>query len=119
MFTAGVGEMSSLIRDRSLDGLELLGIRYDPKKSGLARTRNAEGDITAKGSQVRMFVIPTDEERVMIEDTVALLEGRYDIHTRFTYTFQSKSYRNAMRDSAFEKECEKNPARGRIIAKPS
>ena len=118
VFTAGVGEMSSLIRARSLEGLEILGIHYDAQKNELARTRNAECDITAEGSRVRLFVIPTDEERVMIEDTVALLESRYDIHTRFTYTFQSKSYRNAMRDSAFEKECERKPALAEIVARP-
>ena len=111
--------MSNLIRARSLDGLEILGIRYDPQKNDLARTRNSESEITGEGSTVRLFVIPTDEERVMIEDTVALLEGRYDIHTRFTYTFQSKDYHNAMRDSAFDKECEKKPGLAGIVARPS
>ncbi len=118
VFTAGVGEMSTLIRSKSLDGLEILGIRYDEEKNSLARTRNAETEITGKGSKVRLFVIPTDEERVMIEDTVALLEHRYDIHTRFTYTFQHRDYHNAMRDAAFAKELEKRPAMAEIVARP-
>jgi acetate kinase len=32
---------------------------------------------------VKVFVIPTDEERVFIEDTVALMEGRYDVSYEF------------------------------------
>jgi acetate kinase len=116
VFTAGVGEMSSLIRGLALDGLEFMGINYDTEKNKLAHTRNVECDISAKGSKVRVFVIPTDEERVFVEDVVALLEGRYDVHTNFTYKFQSREYRNRLRDSAFEKECEKNPRLGEIVA---
>jgi acetate kinase len=118
IFTAGVGEMSPLIRARSLDGLELLGIRYSPEKNAIARTRNAECDITGKGSRSRVFVIPTDEERVLVEDTVALLEGRYRVHTEFSYTFQSRTYRNHLRDTGFKKDCLKVPALKRIAARP-
>jgi len=116
-FTAGVGEMSSLIRAKSLDGLECMDIRLDPAKNDLARTRNAECDITRRGSRVRVFVVPTDEERVLIEDTVALLEGRYDGHTRFDYRFQHKDYRNELRDAAFRKECRKDPRLRRVAAR--
>lgn len=118
VFTAGVGEMSPLIRGRSMDGLEVLGIRYDAAKNALARTRNAECDITGKGSRTRVFVIPTDEERVLVEDTVALLEGRYRVHTDFSYTFQSKDYRNELRVAGFRKDCKKTPGLKRIAAKP-
>lgn len=117
VFTAGVGERSPNIRAKALDGLECLGIIYDREKNALARTRNAECDITAAGSKVKIFVIPTDEERVFIEDVVALLESRYDVHTHFTYRFQSASYRNSLRDRSFEKECEEKPDMRRVVAK--
>lgn len=117
VFTAGVGEMSSTIRAKALDGLEFMGIKYDTEKNNLAKTRNAESSISAEDSRVKIFVIPTDEERVFIEDVVAILEGKYDIHTKFTYRFQQKDYRNSLRDSAFEKECEKNPKLREVIAK--
>ena len=61
-------------------------------------TRNAETEITGPGSKVRIFVIPTDEELVMTEDTYALMQGTYDIHTKFTYSFQSRGYVNKARE---------------------
>ncbi len=106
IFTAGVGEMSTTTRSKILEGLELFGIRYDPKKNSLARTRNKESDISAPDSKVKIFVIPTDEELVFVEDVVALIEGRYDIHTNFKYTFQEKDYKNLMRERAYKKEQE-------------
>jgi len=48
---------------------------------------------------------------------VALLEGRYDVHTNFTYKFQSLDYRNAFRDKSFEKECLKVPELRKIVAR--
>jgi len=118
VFTAGVGEMSSVIRGKSLDGLELLGIKYDKRKNEIAKTRNAECDISASDSKVKIFVIPTDEERVFVEDVVALFEGRYDVHTNFNYRFQAKDYTNTLRDLTFEKECKKNPELREIKVTP-
>ena len=118
VFTAGVGEMSDLIRAKSLEGLEFMGIKLDPEKNRLAKTRNAETEISAADSKVKVFVIPTDEERVNIEDVAALLEGKYDEHTRFTYRFQSPEYVNSQREQDFDRECEKNPALRKIQVKP-
>jgi acetate kinase len=118
VFTAGVGEMSDLIREKSLEGLEFLGVRLDKAKNKLAKTRNAETEISAADSKVKVFVIPTDEERVFIEDVIALLEGKYDEHTHFTYRFQSPDYVNSQREQDFKKECEKKPEMKRIQVKP-
>ncbi len=117
IFTAGVGEMSDVIRAKILEGLEILGIKYDPEKNKIARTRNAESDISAFDSKVKIFIIPTDEELVFVEDVVALLEGTYDIHTNFKYTFQDKDYKNLMRGKAFEKECREKPELEKIKIK--
>ena len=117
VFTAGVGEMSSIIRAKALTGLGFMGVKYDKEKNEIAKTRNAECDISAKDSLVKIFVIPTDEERVFIEDVVALFEGKYDVHTNFTYRFQSRGYRNSLRDAEFEKECNKNPGLRKVVAK--
>lgn len=106
IFTAGVGEMSTTTRSKILESLELFGIRYDSEKNSMARTRNKESDISAPDSKVKIFVIPTDEELVFVEDVVALIEGRYDIHTNFKYTFQEKDYKNLMRERAYKKEQE-------------
>lgn len=117
VFTAGVGEKSSIIRAKALDGFEFMGIEYDKEKNEIAQTRNAECDISAKNSKVKVFVIPTDEERVFIEDVVALYEESKGRKVRFTYRFQLPHYRNSLRDKAFEKECEKNPNLRKVVAK--
>lgn len=117
IFTAGVGEMSPIIRSKVLEGLDILGIKYDPQKNQIARTRNAECDISAPDSKVKIFIIPTDEELVFVEDVVALLEGTYDLPTTFKYTFQDKDYKNLMREKAFEKECREKPELEKIKIK--
>jgi len=118
VFTAGVGEMSDLIREKSLEGLEFLGIKLDKAKNKLAKTRNAETEISAADSKVKIFVIPTDEERVNIEDVIAILQGTYDEHTHFTYRFQSPDYVNSQREQDFAKECEAKPGLKAIQVKP-
>lgn len=109
VWTAGVGEKSPYIRERALEGLEFMGIKCDSRKNRLARSSNAEFDITASDSKVKVFVIPTDEEIVFVEDVVALYENRYDVYTNFKYSFQDPGYRNKMRELEFKKEVEKNP----------
>jgi len=117
VFTAGVGELSDIIRAKVLEGMDILGIKYDPEKNRLSRTRNAETDISAEDSPVKIFIIPTDEELVFVEDVVALLEGTYDLHTNFKYTFQKEDYKNLMREKAFEKECSEKPDLYKINAR--
>ena len=117
VFTAGVGEMSPLYREKAVEGLENFGLSMDKKKNNISMTRNAETDITGNGSKVKVFVIPTDEELVMTEDTVAIVEGRYDVHTNFTYSFQDKTYKNSLREEEFAKEIQKKPGLSEIKAR--
>lgn len=117
VFTAGVGEMGPIFREKALKGLENFGVVIDERKNNISLTRNAETDITGVGSKVKIFVIPTDEELVMTEDTVAIMEGRYDVHTNFTYSFQKPEYRNLAREERFAKEVEKNKELLEIRAK--
>ncbi len=117
VFTAGVGERGPIIREKCLEGLEEMGIVLDRKKNDISLTRNAETEITGKGSRTRIFVIPTDEELVMTEDTHALLTGSYDIHTHFTYSFQSRGYTNKSRDEGFKEELKEKKELAEIIAR--
>ena len=109
VFTAGVGEMGPITRESALMGLEYMGVKLDKERNNISKTRNAETEISCKTSRVKVFVIPTDEERVFVEDVVGLMNGSYDIHTRFDYTFQHPDYRNKLRDDAFAKQCAKKP----------
>lgn len=117
VFTAGVGEFSINIRQAVCEGLAHFGIKIDPKKNALACTRNAETCISADDSEVKIFVIPTDEELVMTEDAYALMKGTYDVHTNFTYSFQLPDYVNKARAEGLKKDLEKKPALADIIVK--
>ena len=118
VFTAGVGEMSPLIRKGSTEGLENFGIKMDEKKNAICRCRNAEFCISADDSPVKIFVIPTDEELVMTEDAYALMNGTYDVHTNFHYSFEDASYVNKGRQRALPANLAKNPALKDIMALP-
>jgi len=119
VFTAGVGERGPTIRGKALEGLEFMGITVDPEKNRLSRTKNAETDISADNSPVRIFVIPTDEELVMTEDTYALVNGSYDVHTSFTYSFQTPDYVNLERNGCVDEDLVKLQGLDRIIVSAS
>lgn len=86
VFTAGVGENSSIIREKALEGLDFMGIKLDKEAN---KQRGKELEITTSDSTVKAFIIPTNEELVIIEDTAAILEGTYKTHTEFKYSFQN------------------------------
>ena len=109
VFTAGVGERSPVIRGKSVEGLENYGIVRDEQKNRDAVTKNAESCISAENSKVKIFVVPTDEEIVGVQDIVAIQAGTYDVYTKFRYIFEDKDYRNSLRDEAFIEEVKKKP----------
>jgi acetate kinase len=92
VFTAGVGEMGWLIREKALEDLEHIGIKLDKEKNRNTMTRKAETAITTPDSPVKVFVIPTDEELVFTEDVVAILEETYTDHMNFKYSFAEKEF---------------------------
>jgi acetate kinase len=118
VFTAGVGEKGAVIREKAVAGLEELGIKIDPEKNRISKTRNAETLISTPDSPVKILVIPTDEELVMTEDTYALLQGTYKVHTHFTYSFQQPDYQNKERAEALAEELKEKPELAGIIAAP-
>ena len=92
VFTAGVGEMGWLIREKALEDLDHIGIKLDKEKNRNTMTRKAETTITTPDSPVKVFVIPTDEELVFTEDVVAILEETYTDHMNFKYSFAEKEF---------------------------
>ncbi|MDR3247794.1 MAG: propionate kinase, partial [Treponema sp.] len=118
VFTAGVGEFAWFMREKILAGLEGIGIVYDPKKNEMSHTRNTETIISKPESKIPIYIIPTDEELVMTEDAYALMAGKYDIHTKFSYSFQSKDYVNKGRAAGLTDELAKHPELKEIIAVP-
>jgi acetate kinase len=73
IFTGGIGENSPLIRSKTVAHLKLLNLVLDPAAN--ARTiRGLAGPIQAYGHP-RVMVVPTNEERQIALDTLALLEA--------------------------------------------
>lgn len=69
IFTAGIGENSGFIREKVLTGLEGLGIEFDKSKNDF---RGEERFINKDSSQVKILVIPTNEELTIARDTLEL-----------------------------------------------
>lgn len=67
VFTAGVGENSALIREKSVENLEFLGVRLDREKN--SRIRGQEAVVSREDSPVKILVVPTNEELVIALDT--------------------------------------------------
>ncbi len=73
VFTAGVGENGSQMRERICRGLEVLGARIDPEKNDF---KGEQRDITANGSRVTVLVIPTNEELMIARETLWLTDSK-------------------------------------------
>ena len=77
VFTAGVGENISYMREWALDGLDYLGIKLDKEKNNaLASFKEVkDGFISADDSKVKVIVIPTNEELMIATDTKEIVEA--------------------------------------------
>ncbi|KAK9908838.1 hypothetical protein WJX75_003571 [Coccomyxa subellipsoidea] len=73
IFSAGMGENSALLRGRALEGLQKFGISVDPARNE-ATVRGKQGEIQSSESQVKVLVIPTDEELSIAQQTLEVLE---------------------------------------------
>ncbi len=73
VFTAGVGENGPQMRERICRGLEVLGASIDPQVNDF---KGLQRDVSAQGSRVKVFVIPTNEELMIARETNRLSEGK-------------------------------------------
>lgn len=73
VFTGGIGENSPDVRARICEGMEWAGLRLDAAKN--QQTVGREGQISAEGSKLLAFAIPTDEELLIARDTVRVILG--------------------------------------------
>ena len=69
VFTAGVGENGPTIRRMVCEGLDFLGIKLDEEKN---QKRGEECIISAPDSKVTVWIIPTNEELMIAQDTAEL-----------------------------------------------
>lgn len=71
VFTAGIGENSSSIRARIAERLAWLGVTIDPQEND-----KHSGKISRSDSKIPVYVVPTDEELMIAQHTLALLMNR-------------------------------------------
>ena len=69
VFTAGVGENGVVMRHMVMEKLSYLGIKVDEENNKLHATRVM---LSTPDSTVKVFMIPTDEELVIAQDTVRI-----------------------------------------------
>ena len=93
VFTAGVGENDDYLREKFCEGMEELGIKLDKEanKVALARKGVDEAVISTPDSKVKIFMIATNEELVIVEDTLAIMNGTYNAnHLQMAYSFANQ-----------------------------
>jgi acetate kinase len=71
VFTAGIGENSVSIRARIAEGLAWLGVALDPAENSKHAVKISRSD-----SRIPVYVVPTDEELMIAQHTLALLVNR-------------------------------------------
>ncbi len=67
-FTAGIGENAWYVRKHTCQHLKFMGVKIDHKKNLKNKT-----EISTSDSKIKIFVIPTDEEKEIAYQTVGLL----------------------------------------------
>lgn len=72
VFTAGVGENDIEFRQAVADQLKSFGLGIDPEKNNV---RGEERDISSADTTVKSFLIPTDEELMIVRDIERLKQA--------------------------------------------
>ena len=73
VFTGGIGENASELREQIVKRLGALGVKLDKKANRKVRF-GASGVISTKDSKIPVVVIPTNEELMIARETVAVLK---------------------------------------------
>lgn len=92
VFTAGAGENASDLREAVCKNMEHVGIKLDSEKNNKA-VGNGEMCISTEDSGIKVLVIPTNEEIVFVEDVIGILNGEYESHETYNYSFSSRDYK--------------------------
>ena len=74
VFTAGVGENDTFIRNGICQGMEWLGIDFDTEAN--ESLRGVEAFLTKPESKTKVLLIPTNEELMIAIDTANIVSGK-------------------------------------------
>ncbi len=71
VFTGGIGENSSRLRERVCEGLEFLGLELDLDRNRLPKSERL---ISKDNGRVKVMIIPTNEEIIVARETLRVLQ---------------------------------------------
>ncbi len=74
VFTAGIGENDEIVRQKTLENLELFGVEMDLEANH--RRIKTPTLLSKKASRVQVWCIPTNEELAIARETFAVLGGK-------------------------------------------
>ncbi|MFH0807054.1 MAG: acetate kinase, partial [Elusimicrobiota bacterium] len=72
VFTAGIGENSPIIREKSVENLSNLGIEIDKELNKSTK----QGIISNKNSAIKVLVLPTNEELMIAKQVLTLTKKK-------------------------------------------
>lgn len=73
VFTAGIGENGWDVREEVCENMDYLGIKLDAEKN---KVRGEEVNVSAADSKVQIWVVPTNEELAIAQETVETAFGK-------------------------------------------
>lgn len=92
VFTAGAGEKSPMLREAVCSDMEGFGIKIDKQKNSREKGTR-EAIVSSRNSDIKILVIPTNEEIVFVEDVVGILKGEYKSLETYNYSFSLPDYK--------------------------
>lgn len=73
VFTAGIGENNPSLRSDVCQGLEYMGVEFDDKANDAIKRPAQTTCISKPSSRVKVYLIPTNEELIIAEETEAVV----------------------------------------------
>jgi len=73
VFTGGIGENDAAVRAAVCDKMEVVGIQLDKVKN---ETLKGPADISTSAGRAHIFLVPTNEERMIARETVQVVGGQ-------------------------------------------
>ena len=76
VFTAGMGENNTELRERVCSDMEYFGIKLDNEKNAKTFRQSDIVEISTPDSKVKVYVLPTNEELMIAMDTEAVVNNK-------------------------------------------
>ncbi len=73
VWTAGMGENNTELRERACAGLEFFGVKIDNEINAKVHHQSDTVEISTPDSKVKVYVLPTNEELMIASDTEAIV----------------------------------------------